>query len=89
MDAKALTVVAVRGYFNSEEILSCHEAGITAIVPKTVTSNATANGRFGKADFIYDAQSNEYHYPAGERLIWRYSTVEVKFQQRYVNSHRN
>ena len=68
--------MADRGYFKSEEILACQEAGIIAIVPKTVTSNATAEGRFGKADFIYDAEKNEYRCPAGERLIWRYSTVE-------------
>jgi transposase len=28
-------VIADRGYFKGEEILACHEAGITAIVPKT------------------------------------------------------
>ena len=74
MGAQELTVVADRGYFKGDEILACHEAGITAIVPKTVTSNATAEGRFGKADFIYDAKKNEYRCPAGQRLIWRYST---------------
>lgn len=71
-----LTVVADRGYFKSEEILACHEAGISAIVPKTETSNATADGRFGKADFIYDPKTNEYRCPAGQRLIWRYSSIE-------------
>ena len=76
MGTAELTVVADRGYFNSEEILACQEAGITAIVPKVVTSNATAEGRFGKDDFIYDADSNEYRCPAGERLIWRFTTVE-------------
>jgi hypothetical protein len=29
-----------------------------------------------KEDFIYDAKTNEYRCPAGERLIWRFSTVE-------------
>jgi hypothetical protein len=71
-----LTAVADRGYYKSEEILACHEAGITVFVPKSVTSSATAHGRFGKDDFIYNAQSNEYRCPAGERLIWRFSTVE-------------
>jgi transposase len=71
-----LTVIADRGYFKSEEILACHEAGITAIVPKTVTSIATADGRFGKADFIFDSEKNEYRCPAGEALIWRFSTIE-------------
>lgn len=71
-----LTVVADRGYFKSEEIRSCYEAGITALVPKTITSNATADGRFGKAHFIYDAQNNAYRCPAGERLMWRFSSLE-------------
>jgi transposase len=88
MGVQELTAIADRGYFKSEQILACHEAGITAIVPKTVTSNATAEGRFGKADFIYDAQNNEYRCPAGERLIWRYSTVEDGLKlHRYWSSH--
>ena len=37
-------------------------AGITAFVPKTVTSGATADGRFGRDDFIYDAEKDEYRY---------------------------
>src|SRR5579864_3707599 len=76
MAVDKLTAVADRGYYKSEEILACHEAGISVFVPKTVTSSATAHGRFGKDDFIYNAQTNEYRCPAGERLIWRYSTVE-------------
>ncbi|OAI00279.1 IS1182 family transposase [Methylomonas methanica] len=76
MGVDDLTVIADRGYFKSGEILACHEAGITAIVPKTVTSIATADGRFGKADFIFDTEKNEYRCPAGEALIWRFSTIE-------------
>ncbi len=49
-----LTAIADRGYFKSEEILACQEAGITVIVPKPITSGARADGRFGKEDFIYD-----------------------------------
>src|ERR1700674_5256220 len=88
MGTQELTVVADRGYFKGEEILACHEAGITAIVPKTVASNATAEGRFGKVDFIYDAKNNEYRCPAGQRLIWRYSTIEYgQTVHRYWSSH--
>ena len=76
MGVQALTVVADLGYYKSEEILACHEAGITPIIPKTMTSNATAEGRFGKADFIYDANNNEYRCPAGQVLIWRSSRIE-------------
>ena len=76
MGVDKLTAIADRGYYKSEEILACHKAGINVFVPKTVTSSATADGRFGKDDFIYNAKTNEYRCPAGERLIWRFSTVE-------------
>jgi transposase len=71
-----LTAIADRGYFKGEEILSCHEAGIFALVPPTKTSGAKADGRFDKADFIYDPQKNEYRCPAGQSLIWRFATIE-------------
>jgi transposase len=71
-----LTVVADRGYFKGEEILQCEQAGITAFVPKPLTSNSRAEGRFGKPDFIYIASDDEYRCPAGQRLIKRFTTVE-------------
>ena len=71
-----LTVVADRGYYKGERILECAEAGITPIVPKTLTSNSKADGRFDKQDFIYVAERDEYRCPAGERAIWRVTTVE-------------
>jgi transposase len=76
MAVQELTVIADRGYFKSEEILACHEAGIKALVPKCKTSGAKAAGRFDKADFIYIAENNEYRCPAGKALIWRSSRVE-------------
>ena len=66
---QTLTVIADRGYFNGTEILACHEAGITPMVPKTATSGAKADGRFDRADFVYDPEKNEYGCPTGERLI--------------------
>ena len=88
MGADELRVVADRGYFNSEEILKCQEAGIVPIVPKCITSGAQANGRFGKADFIYHAEKNEYRCPAGQSLIWRSSRVEGGLNlHRYWSSH--
>ncbi|MEX5452880.1 transposase, partial [Stutzerimonas stutzeri] len=38
MGVESLSVVADRGYFKSEEILACHEVGITTFVPKAKTS---------------------------------------------------
>ena len=72
----SLTAIADRGYFKGEEILACHEAGISTLVPPTKTSGAKADGRFDKADFIYDPQKNEYRCPAGQSLIWRFASVE-------------
>ncbi|MCW3481089.1 IS1182 family transposase [Neisseriaceae bacterium JH1-16] len=71
-----LTVVADRGYFKGEEILACEQAGITAYVPKPLTSGSKAEGRFGKQDFIYLANVDEFRCPAGQRLIKHYSTIE-------------
>jgi transposase len=76
MGVQDLTAIADRGYFKSEEILACHETGITALVPKCKTSGAKAAGRFDKADFIYDAENDQYRCPAGQTLSWRSSRIE-------------
>jgi len=73
---KKLTVLADRGYFKGEEILQCAQEQITTLVPKPLTSGSKADGRFDKRDFIYVAKSDEYRCPAGERAIWRMTTVE-------------
>jgi transposase len=71
-----LTVVADRGYFKSELILECENSGITPLVPKSMTSNNRAEGRFDKQDFIYIPEDDEYRCPAGQRAIWRFTTFE-------------
>src|SRR5678815_1424184 len=48
LQTETLEAVADRGYFNSPEILACHEAGITVTLPKPMTSGAKSDGRFGK-----------------------------------------
>jgi hypothetical protein len=69
LQTASLDVVADRGYFNSAEILACEEAGITVTWPKPMTSNAKAEGRFGKPDFRYVAEEDIYICPAGERRL--------------------
>lgn len=76
MRADTLEAVADRGYFNSPEILACHEAGITVTLPKPMTSGAKSEGRFGKQDFVYVPDEDVYRCPAGERLKYRYSNEE-------------
>ncbi|MGA8657495.1 MAG: IS1182 family transposase [Chthoniobacterales bacterium] len=71
-----LQAVADRGYYSSEEILACHEAGIEITLPKPVTSNAKAEGRFGKEDFRYVVEEDVYVCPAGEKLAYHYTNEE-------------
>jgi hypothetical protein len=40
-----LRAYADQGYFNGPQIEGCDDAGIAAFVPKTLTSNAKAEGR--------------------------------------------
>ena len=46
------------------------------MVPKPLTSNSIAEGRFDKRDFIYDRRRDEYRCPAGEIAIYRFSREE-------------
>src|SRR6516225_4653241 len=71
-----LQVLADRGYFSGEEILKCEQADITPLVPKPLTGSAKAEGRFDKRDFVYNKRRDEYRCPAGERAIYRFTTVE-------------
>ena len=77
-----LTVVADRGYFDGEEIRACALNGITTYVPKPLTSGAKAEGRFGKQDFVYVPEDDEYRCPAGQRAIHRFSREEKGMQIR-------
>jgi hypothetical protein len=76
LGTKSLTALADRGYFSGEEIRNCEHAGINPMVPKPLTSGGRADGRFDKRDFVYNAKRDEYRCPAGQRAIWRFSTVE-------------
>jgi hypothetical protein len=87
MARKTIRAYADRGYFNGPEIKACDDVGIQAFVPKPMTSNAKAEGRFGKADFIYIARDDEYLCPAGQIAIYRYTREENGLQiHRYWSS---
>ena len=74
--ADRIEVVADRGYYSGPEVLACEQAGISAHVVKPITSNAVADGRFGKDAFVYDAPSDTYCCPAGETLTHHCTSVE-------------
>jgi transposase len=74
--ADKLDAIADKGYFKGEEIRACEKIGVTAFVPRPLTSGAKAEGRFGKQDFVYLEQEDAYRCPAGERLPYRFTSVE-------------
>jgi len=76
LGVQMLDAIADRGYFSGEEILACEQADIAVTLPKPMTSNSKAEGRFGKQDFRYAADQDVYICPAGERLPYRYTTEE-------------
>ena len=71
-----LEVVADRGYFSSEQILACQEAGVTVTLPQPQTSGNRVKGRFVKQDFRYVASEDVYVCPAGEKLTYHYTNQE-------------
>jgi transposase len=84
LDLGNLDAVADRGYFSSEEILACENAGITVTLPKPMTSGLIAKGRFGKQDFRYMAGEDVYICPADQRLTYHYTNEEHgMFLRRY------
>jgi macrodomain Ter protein organizer (MatP/YcbG family) len=86
-----LETVADRGYYNGEEILACHSAGIVVTLPKPMTSGIEARGRFGKQDFVCLADEDVYRCPAGEKLKYYYTNEEngQKLRRYWTNACRN
>jgi len=80
MGKRRLKAIADRGYYSGMGLKECEEMGIAALVPKPMTSNARAEGRFDKTDFIYFAHADEYQCPAGQRAIRRFSREESGLQ---------
>nr|WP_316641979.1 IS1182 family transposase [uncultured Roseateles sp.] len=80
MGKRRLKAIADRGYYSGLGLKACEDAGIAALVPKPMTSNARAEGRFDKSDFIYIARADEYQCLAGQRAIRRFSREEDGLQ---------
>jgi transposase len=83
MGKKKIKALADRGYFSAPEIKACDDAGIAALVPKSQTSGAKADGRFDRADFIY-CPLRKQCTPAPYRRIrrWEHEAVLDRMQRR-------
>jgi transposase len=74
LDVEKIDVVADKGYFKTEDIAACEQAGLTPHVPRPQRGSSEANGFFRKDEFRYDAQRDAYICPAGQVLATRYES---------------
>ena len=68
LGVEKIAVVADRGYFKIEDIEACEKAGIEPYVPRPQRGPSVKAGLFRKDEFQYDAASDSYVCPAGQRL---------------------
>ncbi len=68
LEVEKIDVVADKGYFRTEDIASCEQAGLTPYVPRPQRGPAVKNGFFRKDEFRYDAARDAYVCPAGQEL---------------------
>ncbi len=76
MNKENMTILADKGYYKGEEILAVTELGIKPLVPKALTSGSKKLGRYGKQDFQYITEKDEYNCPAGQALTYRFISEE-------------
>ena len=86
LGVETIDVVADRGYFKIEDIESCEKAGIMPYVPRPQRGPSVKAGLFRKDEFSYDADSDSYVCPAGQRL-YPYSSSMLRglTKVNYVN----
>ncbi|MGH7227018.1 MAG: IS1182 family transposase, partial [Gemmataceae bacterium] len=68
LGVETIAVVADKGYFKIEDIEACEKAGIVPYVPRPQRGPSVKAGLFRKDEFSYDAASDSYVCPAGQRL---------------------
>ena len=68
LGVEKIAVVADRGYFKIEDIEACEKAGIEPYVPRPQRGPSVKAGLFRKDEFRYDAASDSFLCPAGQRL---------------------
>jgi transposase len=83
-----LEVVADMGYYDGAEVKQCAQAGVTAYIPKPLTSVNRKRGLFTKQDFVYDEAQDCYRCPQGEELTYRYQSFEQGRQIRYYTTSK-
>jgi transposase len=86
LGVEKLAVVADMGYYWGAQVKECAAAGITAYIPKALTSANTKQGLYGKERFAYEAGKDCYRCPAGQELTYRSSSFELGRAIRYYRA---
>jgi len=68
LGVETIAVVADRGYFKIEDIEACEKAGMVPYVPRPQRGPSVKAGLFRKDEFSYEAASDSFVCPAGQRL---------------------
>jgi hypothetical protein len=68
LGVETIEAVADKGYFKIEDVEACEKAGIVPYVPRPQRGPSVKAGYFRKDEFQYDADSDSYACPAGQRL---------------------
>jgi len=68
LGVETIDVVADKGYFKIEDIEACEKAGMVPYVPRPQRGPSVKAGLFRKDEFQYDAPTDSYVCPAGQRL---------------------
>jgi transposase len=77
-----LTAVADAGYWERNNIKTCHEEKIEVYVPKPEKSHNKSQGFYTKSDFRYDPVNDCYHCPAGQTLMHRGTREKNGFEEK-------
>ncbi len=81
--SEELSVLADKGYYNSEQLKQCEDGSASVYVPIPEQSKRRGkDGRFGTEDFRYDAERDVYVCPAKQQLV-RSGGLSHKGDRRY------
>ena len=83
LGVETLDVLADKGYYSSEQVATCSEAGVMPYIPKPENSSNRREGLYAKDDFRYDPKTDCYVCPAGQVLTYRYRSHRAGRAIRY------
>jgi len=64
LESKEITVLADKGYYNPNDILTCEANGTTCYIPKPKSGKQIENEEFRIDKFIYQKESDDYLCPS-------------------------